>query len=549
MQPSKSRPVDANEVAARLLEALNGSASPAKLPQRPPSPSRSPTPDPETVQRELHIRDLEDEKLCYHKLVADGGRPWYPLDRLDEVSKDPANHQDILKFWTDDPSTDFSVFSRQDYRWTRFRQWQRDNHEAFDGERELELYKAQCKFTAKLMGKDPAVTETEKWRTNEFERQRNQRQWHYRLWVEDGVSGKEGADRFSTYEESMRARLARHGFDRPFQLHQDARLQDKMATWAEYLNLEYWFYDGLVRTADEDRKRHEEARQELIAAKLLIPGETPESIQKLEFELDWKVQCERDDAAVTKRTAEKEVSAALDALGRLGQGPDRQEHEFTLLQAQSRLNIAIDTVKNVERRDAALRKFVRTGSNLRFSNSEVAKHEILLRWIRDQVPLIEAELAEASKEARPARMRKGTHGEDDLPAEENRPKKQKMGATEESRPKKRKTDAKEDDLPAEKTRLKMRKTDANEDDLAVDENRPKKQKTKAKASGRAMLPTETRSSARRRTHEVPGEVDPSKVASQGDANAEPVDPKAGLPTPSKEPQSLRRSSRIKARQG
>lgn len=84
----QSRPVDLDQVAARLLDIFNDkdtSTEPASRPlQYDRFTTRSP-PLPETYETEY-----------YNDLVNDGGRPLYPISLMTNVSKNPKEHCEML---------------------------------------------------------------------------------------------------------------------------------------------------------------------------------------------------------------------------------------------------------------------------------------------------------------------------------------------------------------------------------------------------------------------------------------------------------------------
>lgn len=55
---------------------------------------------------------------------------------------------------------------------------------------------------------------------------------------------------FPKYVEAVKRRLAEHGFTRSFQLEEDLKRQDKLATWIEYLHFEYCWHDSFVRNVE-----------------------------------------------------------------------------------------------------------------------------------------------------------------------------------------------------------------------------------------------------------------------------------------------------------
>ncbi|KAJ4286017.1 hypothetical protein N0V88_008132 [Collariella sp. IMI 366227] len=82
-------------------------------------------------------RYLEENKREYHgELVEDGGRPWYPIHLLEEVSRHPDKHREMLRYWQGGMMADpdqWTVFGGQLLRWRQFRAWQTRRREEFEG--------------------------------------------------------------------------------------------------------------------------------------------------------------------------------------------------------------------------------------------------------------------------------------------------------------------------------------------------------------------------------------------------------------------------------
>lgn len=175
------------------------------------------------------------EASAYDALVRDGGRPLYPIDLLERVSRDPEEYREILLPWQDPPDlrSPWEVFQRQWQRWKAFRIHQQENR-GIHGQG-LSAYVKSFRQWAKAhmtreglatIDADPSYFH-EKWASAQRKRQL----------FRDGNG-------FADYERTMRRRLARHGFDRPFKLMEDPIEQDNLTTWIEYLNFEYWWLDG-----------------------------------------------------------------------------------------------------------------------------------------------------------------------------------------------------------------------------------------------------------------------------------------------------------------
>ncbi|KAM3450171.1 hypothetical protein MY3296_006280 [Beauveria thailandica] len=133
----RSRPVDLDQVSARLLQtspkrhsspvpierrarrysvSMEASENPFSHQCSSQDPSTPTSYRPETPANP-HLQDLRFEKEDYGELVKDGGRPWYPIHLLEEVSGHPDEH----------------LFGGQLVRWRQFRKWQAKRRKEFEG--------------------------------------------------------------------------------------------------------------------------------------------------------------------------------------------------------------------------------------------------------------------------------------------------------------------------------------------------------------------------------------------------------------------------------
>ena len=88
----QSRPVDPDQIAARLLEIANKDTLPQAVSQ-PSYYDRSPTPPPPAPPRLKEKNEIED----YNNLVKDGCPPPYPINLLDQVSQNPEKYRKMLR--------------------------------------------------------------------------------------------------------------------------------------------------------------------------------------------------------------------------------------------------------------------------------------------------------------------------------------------------------------------------------------------------------------------------------------------------------------------
>ncbi|KAI1498084.1 hypothetical protein F5X99DRAFT_432308 [Biscogniauxia marginata] len=217
---AQSRPVDFDQVAARLLEVSADdkeiSGQPRPQPQR-RARSRTGLPDHDYAKK-FNI-------VCYDGLVSDGGRPSYPISLIDQVSENPEEY------------LEWDITRKQSKRWKDFRRWQRDNRGIYDYDRERLAHTEMRRSQAARLGHTEVAAELEanplyyafEWDVMERLRQED----HY--WLRED----HGHGEFLEYAEEVKHRLAKHGFTQTFQLEEDPKRQDNLTTWIEYLNYEY----------------------------------------------------------------------------------------------------------------------------------------------------------------------------------------------------------------------------------------------------------------------------------------------------------------------
>lgn len=98
---------------------------------------------------------------------------------------------------------------------------------------------------------------------------------------------------FDDYKSAVNRRLALHDFRESFVLNEDPEIQDKRATWIEFLNSGYWWHDRFTSTAEELQPAHDKAGQDLVDSNVLRPRETDTSgrsdvaFMRLQAEYSW----------------------------------------------------------------------------------------------------------------------------------------------------------------------------------------------------------------------------------------------------------------------
>ncbi|KAL8296257.1 hypothetical protein RB600_001643 [Gaeumannomyces tritici] len=421
-----SRPLDLDQLDARLREASSGGTNARSR------SSRSPTPTGPEFEEWALQRSRENEAEAYDKLVKDGGRPLYPIDLLDDVSAsfprgpigaahyvpgNPDKYRELLRPWLDNIGEGYyfrswrgggtssedpwEVFQKQWERWVMFRRWQRDNRDLEDDDdggfpayleaqkRYLKRYYSERVAEKKLAELESDPSSYKKSREGKQER----RQWQRHYCRESGVTGPE----FSDYVDAVKRRLARHGFTRPFELNQDPKQQGKLETWIEYLGFECWWLDLFTRAIERRQEHHDKEWQKLKDTGVLRPDETAEYIRTEECAMRRQSEKDRARAAVERSEKNAERIYAETQLHphrlRIAEAERRrrlQQGTQDMLTARSRL-------ERLKKRSDLIRGFKLSTDGLETAKRDAARHRILIQWILDQIPLIEAELSQSEK--------------------------------------------------------------------------------------------------------------------------------------------------------
>ncbi|KAB5513039.1 hypothetical protein GE09DRAFT_1047315 [Coniochaeta sp. 2T2.1] len=407
---AESRPVDLDQVTARLLQLPDSRDT---LAQPRPGPSRYERAATEEV--DYDALEKKCETCAYDDLLDEGGLPVYPIDLLEEVSADPEQYRDRLRPWQEYPDTSElywnDVFQKQLKRWRDFRAWQVDNRGLQDDEREYHEFLERRKLDEERRGLDwlkiyPGATESEYYEDRKSEWDELQvRRYNDWFWLRED----HGRGEFPGYVEEVKRRLAKHGFTRTFQLDEDPKRQDKLTTWIEYINYEYSWYDRYARLFKRLQPKYDAAWQKLVDSGVLRPGETDEFLRTDESSLGR--QTAKDQARAAVKFAEAAANAALRETEKAKHGQSRltvQERKRRLARAHSRLGPAKQALKMIMRRCDLIREFIKGTWPWLREKRNVYRHGLLLHWILEQVPVIEAELNQ------PKMTEGGSHGGRDV---------------------------------------------------------------------------------------------------------------------------------------
>lgn len=393
-----------------------------------PPPSLSPPSSLARAEGRLQLGKIEVD--AYDRLVNDCGRPLYPIEFLDDVSAsfptgpirgpnnqlyyvvtgDPYRHQELLRPWLEDIAAGryfdswhgetrteypWEIFQKQWMRWVMFRRWQKDNRDLADGDGGLEEYLEVNKRYAKryygeLVGADELskLEDDQSWleRRWKYEQQMRELQRHH------CCESRPTGPAFPNYVDAVKRRLARHDFKRPFELNQDPEQQGKLETWIEYLYFEYWWLDLFTLAIEQRQQKCDEVWRKLGDAAALRPGETTDYIRTEQCAM-LCVDEERQARADVKR-AKEIVEDILEATRLDLRRPSSPQSERIprLQQGHQGVDRAQMLLERAMKRSGLIKEFKSLTDDLETAKRNAARHRILLQWILDQVPLIEAEL-------------------------------------------------------------------------------------------------------------------------------------------------------------
>ncbi|KUI70589.1 hypothetical protein VM1G_06061 [Cytospora mali] len=371
---NQSIPVNLDHVTSRLLEISSGKNTSQPLPLTQVRASSVETEPPSPVEH--------DEKRNYNELVINGGRPLYPIHLIDEVAKDPVAHWDMLRPWLDYPPDfnpdpdchlNWSVFKLQLASWLEFRRWQAHNRR--EGR--------------------PRYVEVD-YHFGALDQAYNIFVWEFRR-------------ASPTYTEAVQNLLAQYGFTRPFKFHEDPTQQDKLTTWIEYLGYESSMQYRYDRIAKRLQPGYNEAWKRLVDSNVLRDFETEEYINKIECAL--RHQSEEDQASKTVKSAKSAIAAVIKSHQEVIDDPrdpllSPAAHIRRMMTVKSSLDAAKASLKLIKKRNNLVTDFKRATRNYQIAKDDAACYSMRVRWIMDQVPLIETELNESSvTKARPDAVR------------------------------------------------------------------------------------------------------------------------------------------------
>lgn len=291
-------------------------------------------------EEEEYRCDLKHETKFYDTLIREGGQPSHSASLGRDILDDPGELREILSYWQRDNGDAegrrvWWVFGSQLCRWKDFREYQRTNRDQ---------------------------------------------------------------GRFPIYNNTVERSLARHGFTRPFKLDEDPERQDKLTTWIEYLDYEYWLYDKDMRIVKRLQPQYDAAWKELVDSQVLRPFETEEFICDVDSAFQRGSEEERAEKAVEATrvgVASAERAISDPRRSHLSQ----QALQQRLATAESKLDAANKSLESIKRRNDLVHEFLETVKLPLVSyvsrKDDAEWRSILLRWILQQIPIIERELNHA----------------------------------------------------------------------------------------------------------------------------------------------------------
>ncbi|KAF2257131.1 hypothetical protein BU26DRAFT_546274 [Trematosphaeria pertusa] len=396
-ETAESHPIDLDQVAA-LLQDVSADRERSRR-----SPS-SATTEPPLTEGEQYVEDLRRQTGYYKMLVDDGGRPSHPLSRLEDIVKDPGEYREILSFWQEKAQHtiellpgEWKVFETQLWRWKDFQSLQRfaRGQRGYDYWRSLWDEERKMRSFESPGRSDPGISE-ERWEhhwqlyqkyDNYVRLGTSYMPWQRFIRRKGQTIGQQG---FPEYTEALKERLERHGFTRLFQLDEDAARQDKITTWIEYLGYEYWWYDYYIGITRSHQKRHDNAWKKLVDSEVLRPGETEEVVCNIDT--TFQDAGEKEIAKKAMQSAKLAVSSAETTIAKGQSKLSPQTLQQRLLAARSKLETTQAKYESLKRRSDCITEFIQRTEDYRITKKNAKHHDVLLRWMLQQIPLIEAEL-------------------------------------------------------------------------------------------------------------------------------------------------------------
>ncbi|KAI1124122.1 hypothetical protein F5Y10DRAFT_37375 [Nemania abortiva] len=342
-----SHAVDLDKVTARLLELPADYNARERSCLHRPSDGNTHTQSPTSSYATQSPEPLETmETRYYNELVNDGGRPLFPIHLLGEVAGDPGAHREMLRPWQEN-------LNATPPKWN--------------------VFSAQ-------MGS---------WR--EF------REWQ----IFNRMDGT------PQYTEAAKRLLARYDFTRQFQFHDDQRQQDKLTTWIEYLAFICSTHYKWNRGAKGWQSKIDKSWETLADSGVLRPLETKESLCTAEL---GSMRMDEELRAYRAVHLAEEALAWAQKGGKNARcltGNGKAADTGTRV-AQSRLEEAHKSLESLLRRHELIISFLYPVNQCEENKKRIERWKCRLEWVLEQIPLVEAEMKEATVSTTTHTSKRGT---------------------------------------------------------------------------------------------------------------------------------------------
>uniref|UniRef100_A0A8H7KDJ9 Ankyrin 2,3/unc44 n=1 Tax=Bionectria ochroleuca TaxID=29856 RepID=A0A8H7KDJ9_BIOOC len=377
--------VNPDELFARLSQI------PLDNNDRPERTSETTTRTTTIMGSEYDRRQGENERADYYLLLADGGRPFYSIEKLDAVEQDPDSHYDLIGPWKHLDSFsgglfEWEVFQRQLDRWEQFRRWQlehRSSQDAHACEKHIEKVRTKyARFAGRSSMDDRYLAELDD-PAGSSERKRFQARDRVRkLTLQKLSQGGHLYTAFSNYTEDVRRCLRQHGFLDRIDLDMDPKKQDELTTWAEYVHFEFWWLAAYERVLERATPKMRRQWEKLHEQGIFDKDETFDVVRSEDF----------------RKQLWREKEASLSVVQRLkdqlwfGSGSTTERDPKT----EERMHTAEKDHEPVEKRFKAVLAVQNRGQFLKYSGY-LQSHKSLFQWTLDQFRQIQAGIGPLSE--------------------------------------------------------------------------------------------------------------------------------------------------------
>lgn len=192
---------------------------------------------------------------------------------------------------------------------------------------------------------------------------------------------KQGA--FSRHDSQVRAILSRHNFDKQIQLTEDPSQQDPLSTWAEYLALKYRAYDRHQRAYQRKQQHFDREWKKLQGAGIVPASDTPDDFNGKRI------------AAAQEQKVRKARTALQSAEAKLQSAKAAHDSEERILELQARIVQLQQTLDAAKKGSSMMTAFLDATSGYWGLQKESQRQEKFLKWMLQQVPIIEQEMEDA----------------------------------------------------------------------------------------------------------------------------------------------------------